>query len=111
MLNQIISTMIVGGMTLIGAVVTMAPENVRAPTPLTQSTKSDMVTPLPFLTDDSGMRMRAVYRKPEEPQKTIAVAAGTMGRASSLTVMSPYLTPASLRMAIRVGWAFGNRDD
>jgi len=63
MLNQIISTMIVGGMTLIGAVVTMAPENVRVPAPLSQSTKSDMAASLPFLTDDTGMRMRAVIAK------------------------------------------------
>jgi hypothetical protein len=111
MLNQMIGAMIAGGVFLIGAVVTIDPDSARATDPIVPATKADVAAPLPFLTDDTGMRMRAIYRKPVEQLKIIEVSDRPVANATPLTVISPYLTPVALRMAIRAGWAFPNEDD
>ena len=106
MLNQMIGAMIAGGVFLIGAVVTIDPDNARATDPIVPATKADVAAPLPFLTDDTGMRMRAIYRKPDAQHKIISLQDKPAGNTTSLTVISPYLTPVALRMAMRAGWAF-----
>jgi hypothetical protein len=111
MLNQMIGTMIAGGVFLIGAVVTIDPDSVRATNSLASSSRSDVVVPLPFLTDDTGMRMRAIYRKPDAQHKIISLQDKPAGNTTSLTVISPYLTPVALRMAMRAGWAFPDEKD
>jgi hypothetical protein len=55
--------------------------------------------------------MRAVYRKPEELRRTIAVPIEAAGQDSYLTVISPYLTPAALRIAMRAGWAIPDEEE
>ena len=112
MLNHMIGAMIAGGVFLIGAVVTIPLDGVQAPNSFASANKPEVVvTPLPFLTDDTGMRMRAIYRKPEEQQKIVAVADHPVRNTTSLTVISPYLTPVALRAAIRAGWAFSDENE
>jgi len=111
MLNHVIGAIIAGGVILIGAVVAIAPDTVQVTNSFAPAKKPDVVVSLPFLTDDTGMRMRAIYRKPDEQQKLIVVRDRPMGSATSLTVISPYLTPVALRMAMRAGWAFPNDGD
>ena len=111
MSNRMISAMIAGGIFLIGAVVTIDPDIMRATNSYAPAKRSDVVVPLPFLTDDTGMRMRPIYHKPDAQHKIIAVPDKSAGNATSLTVISPYLTPVALRMAIRAGWAFPEEED
>jgi hypothetical protein len=111
MLNHISGAMIAGGIFLIGAVATIDPDNVRAMNPIAPTMKADVVAPLPSFTDDTGMRMRAIYRKPEQQHRIIAVPDQPVGNVTPLTVISPYLTPVALRMAMRAGWAFPEDDD
>jgi hypothetical protein len=112
MLNHMIGAMIAGGVFLIGAVVTIAPDSVQVTNSFVPAKKPDVVVaPLPFLTDDTDMRMRPIYRKPEEQQKLIAVPDRPMGNSTSLTVISPYLTPVALRAAIRSRWAFPDEEE
>jgi hypothetical protein len=111
MLNHMFGAMIAGGIVLIAAVVTINTDGERATNSFASANRSNVVVPLPFLSDDTGMRMRAIYRKPDAQHKIIAVSDKPAGNATSLTVISPYLTPVALRMAMRAGWAFPDEDD
>ena len=111
MLTHMIGAMIAGGVFLIGVAVTIDQDSVRATNPIAPTMKAGVVVPLPSFTDDTGMRMRAIYRKPEQQHRIIAVADQPVGNLTPLTVISPYLTPVALRMAMRAGWAFPEDDD